>query len=167
MIWQIGCALAQNTATEVVCRFFAGVGGSGCLTLGAGVIADLFPVHQRGKATAIWALGPLMGPVIGPIAGGFIGEEIGWRWAFWIVMIAGGVMALAIELLNQETCAPVIIKRKTAQLSSQLGRNDLRSAYETSTDSASVGTALKHGLMRPILLFCKSPIVLLLSTYMV
>ncbi|OJJ07552.1 hypothetical protein ASPVEDRAFT_178263 [Aspergillus versicolor CBS 583.65] len=166
VVWQIGCALAQNTATEVVCRFFAGVGGSGCLTLGAGVIADLFPVHQRGKATAIWALGPLMGPVIGPIAGGFIGEEIGWRWAFWIVMIAGGVMALAIELLNQETCAPVIIKRKTAQLSSQLGRNDLRSAYETSADSDSVGTALKHGLMRPILLFCKSPIVLLLSTYM-
>ncbi len=131
------------------------------------MIADLFPVHQRGKATAIWALGPLIGPVAGPIAGGFVGEEIGWRWAFWIVMIAGGVMAIAIELLNQETCAPVIIKRKTARLSTELGRNDLRNAYETSADSASVGTALKHGLMRPILLFCKSPIVLLLSTYMV
>lgn len=45
MFWQIGCALATNVETLIVCLFIAGIGGSGPLTLGAGVIADLFPLE--------------------------------------------------------------------------------------------------------------------------
>ncbi|KAL2859510.1 major facilitator superfamily domain-containing protein [Aspergillus pseudodeflectus] len=171
VVWQIGCALAQNIETEIICRFFAGIGGAGCITLGAGVIADLFPIEQRGKATAIWGLGPLMGPVIGPIAGGFIGQEAGWRWSFWVLLIAGGVLSLAIEVLNRETFAPVLIRWKTAKLAKETGRTDLRSAYEQGNgkqgaEPVRVEEALKLGLQRPFHLLVKSPIVLLLSTYM-
>ncbi|KAJ0417286.1 major facilitator superfamily domain-containing protein [Aspergillus carlsbadensis] len=170
VVWQIGCALAQNIETEIICRFLAGIGGAGCITLGAGVIADLFPTEQRGKATAVWGVGPLMGPVIGPIAGGFIGQNAGWRWAFWVLLIAGGVLSLAIEVLNQETFAPVLIRWKTAKLAKETGRTDLRSAYdqENGKDAGPIRVqeALKLGLQRPFLLLVKSPIVLLLSTYM-
>jgi len=166
VVWQIGCALAPNIATLIVCRLFAGIGGAGCLTLGAGVIADLFPVEQRGMATSVWSFGPLIGPVVGPIAGGFVGETIGWRWVFWIILIAGGVMSFGIEFLNQETYAAVLIRRKTERLAKELNRDDLRSAYAPKTNNPSVAAAMKVGLKRPILLFCKSPIVLLLSLYM-
>ncbi|KAL4874982.1 major facilitator superfamily domain-containing protein [Aspergillus karnatakaensis] len=170
VVWQIGCALAQNIETEIICRFFSGVGGAGCITLGAGVIADLFPVEQRGKATAIWGLGPLMGPVVGPIAGGFIGESIGWRWAFWILLIASGVLSVGIEVLNQETFAPVLIRWRVSRLAKETGRTDLRSAYdphqEDRAEPVGVGQALKLGLLRPVLLLVKSPIVFLLSVYM-
>ncbi|KAL3456369.1 major facilitator superfamily domain-containing protein [Aspergillus heterothallicus] len=171
VVWQIGCALAQNIETEIICRFFSGIGGAGCITLGAGVIADLFPVEQRGKATAIWGLGPLIGPVAGPIAGGFIGESIGWRWAFWILLIASGVLSVAIEILNQETFAPVLIRWKTAKLAKETGRTDLRSAYDqdaakNGAEPVRVEQALKQGLLRPFLLLVRSPIVLLLATYM-
>ncbi|KAL5342142.1 major facilitator superfamily domain-containing protein [Aspergillus crustosus] len=166
VVWQIGCALANNIETEIVCRLFAGIGGSGCITLGAGVIADLFPVEQRGKATAIWGMGPLMGPVIGPIAGGFIGQGAGWRWTFWVLLIASAVLAAGVEILNRETYPEVLIKWKTAKLRKELGREDLRSAYETGQESVTVSKALKEGLMRPVLLFVKSPIVFLLATYM-
>jgi MFS family permease len=113
-----------------------------------------------------------MGPVIGPIAGGFIGQEAGWRWAFWVLLIAGGVLSLAIELLNEETFAPVLIKRKIAKLAKETGRTDLRSAYDQENrkqgaDPVRVEDALRVGLQRPFLLLVKSPIVLLLSTYMV
>ena len=30
-VWQIGCALAPNIETLIVCRFFSGVGGAACL----------------------------------------------------------------------------------------------------------------------------------------
>ncbi|KAL2864778.1 MFS transporter [Aspergillus lucknowensis] len=171
VVWQIGCALAQNIETEIICRFFAGIGGAGCITLGAGVIADLFPVEQRGKATAIWGLGPLVGPVVGPIAGGFIGENAGWRWAFWVLLIAGGVLAAAVELLNQETFAPVLIRWKLEKMAKETGRTDLRSAYDgldgnADSGPAAVRQALKLGLLRPLLLLVRSPIILLLSTYM-
>ncbi|KAI9369643.1 major facilitator superfamily domain-containing protein [Aspergillus egyptiacus] len=166
VVWQIGCALAQNIETEIVCRLLAGIGGVGCITLGAGVIADLFPVEERGKATALWGLGPLLGPVAGPIAGGFIGQEAGWRWTFWVLLIAGGVLALGTELLNQETYAPVLIRWKTAKLIKETGRTDLQSVFDQERKPMSATETLKTGLMRPLLLLVKSPIVLLLSTYM-
>jgi MFS family permease len=65
VLWQIGCALAPNIETLIICRMFAGMGGAGCLTLGAGLIADLFPIEQRGLATALWSSGPLFGPIVG------------------------------------------------------------------------------------------------------
>lgn len=166
VVWQIGCALAPNIETLIISRLFAGMGGAGCLTLGAGLIADLFPIEQRGMATALWSCGPLIGPVAGPIAGGFMGETIGWRWVFWVVMITSGVVSFGIELLNRETYAAVLIRRKTARLSKELGRSDLRSAYEPNLERVSVTSAMKVGLKRPILLLVKSPIVLLLALYM-
>lgn len=78
-VWQIGCALAPSVSSLIVFRFFAGIGGSGCLTIGGGVISDLFRREQRGLAMAIYGAGPLLGPVIGPICGGFIAQRAGWR----------------------------------------------------------------------------------------
>lgn len=59
--WQIGCALAPNITALIIFRFFSGVGGSGCLTLGGGVIADIFRPEQRGFAMGMWTIGPLFG----------------------------------------------------------------------------------------------------------
>lgn len=59
--WQIGCALAPNVKALIVFRFFSGVGGSGCLTLGGGVIADIFRPEHRGFAMGMWTIGPLIG----------------------------------------------------------------------------------------------------------
>jgi MFS family permease len=59
--WQIGCALAPNVSSLIVFRFFSGVGGAGCLTIGGGVIGDLFRPEQRGFAMGMWTIGPLFG----------------------------------------------------------------------------------------------------------
>lgn len=166
IVWQIGCALAPNITTLIVFRLLAGIGGSGCITLGAGVIADLFPIEQRAVATSIWGIGPLMGPVIGPIAGGFLGQAVGWRWVFWVLLITGGVMQVGIEILNRETYASVVIRWKTARLAKELGRTDLRSAYELDNQKTSSAEVLQQSLKRPMLLLFKSPIVFLLSMYM-
>ncbi|XWX02280.1 hypothetical protein V2A60_010316 [Cordyceps javanica] len=166
VVWQIGCALARNVETLIVCRLLSGIGGSACLTLGAGVIADLFSVRQRGQATALWAMGPLIGPVVGPIAGGFLGEAAGWRWVFWLLLIAGGVLSLVVDLVNRETYAPVLLRRKTKALAKELGRSDLRSALEPGSEQISAARTIRKGMWRPLLLLSKSVIVLLLSIYM-
>ncbi|PTB41754.1 hypothetical protein M441DRAFT_68771 [Trichoderma asperellum CBS 433.97] len=166
VIWQIGCAKAPNIASLIVFRLLSGVGGSGCLTLGAGVIADLFPIESRGLATSVWSMGPLLGPVVGPICGGFISETVGWRWVFWVLLIVGGITSAGIEILNRETYAPILIEWKTKQLAKELGRNDVHSAYAKLGADTSILAKLRMGMERPILLFCKSPIVFLLSTYL-
>jgi hypothetical protein len=53
------------------------------------------------------------------------------------------------------------------RLSKELDRTDLQSAYDVDREPLSNAQVLKRSLIRPALLLCKSPIVLLLSTYMV
>lgn len=59
--FSLGCALAPNLGGLIVMRFFAGLGGSACLTIGTGVIADMFVPQERGKAVAMYSIGILFG----------------------------------------------------------------------------------------------------------
>ncbi|KAI0538954.1 major facilitator superfamily domain-containing protein [Xylaria digitata] len=113
-LWQVGCALAPNIASLLVFRFFAGLSGSPCLSIGGGIVSDLFDSNERGIATAVFALGPLVGPVIGPIIGGFLSQAAGWRWIFWFLVIVCSLTALLQVFLSRETNLRVISARKHA-----------------------------------------------------
>jgi multidrug resistance protein len=86
-IFAIACALAKDLGQLIAFRFLNGIAGVAVLTIGAGSIADMMPVEKRGKAMAIWAMGPLVGPVVGPLGGGFLTQAKGWRWVFWLLAI--------------------------------------------------------------------------------
>jgi MFS family permease len=40
--------------------------GVAVITCGGGSISDMLPPEKRGRAMAIWSVGPILGPVIGP-----------------------------------------------------------------------------------------------------
>ncbi|KAI1747785.1 synaptic vesicle transporter [Xylaria castorea] len=113
-IWQLACALAPNITSLLVFRLFAGLGGSACLSIGGGIVSDLFDSNERGVATAVFALGPLLGPVIGPIIGGFLSQASGWRWVFWLLLIIGSLTALLQIFASRETNLRLILARKRA-----------------------------------------------------
>lgn len=161
--FQLACARAHGTNELIVYRFLAGIGGSGPLALGGGVIADVFPPETRGIAVAIYSLGPLIGPVIGPICGGFVAEYAGWRWIFYILLILGAITTILSFLFLQETNASVILQRRTVKLRKDLQRSDLKSAYDSGLSSSET---IKQALIRPLKLLFTSPIVLLMSSYM-
>ncbi|KAF4540658.1 MFS general substrate transporter [Lasiodiplodia theobromae] len=58
-----------------------------------------------------------MGPVIGPLVGGFLGEIEGWRWIQGVMTIFSGVVWIFVSLAVPETYAPVLLKRRAADLS--------------------------------------------------
>lgn len=165
-VFQIGCALAPNLPALIIFRFLTGIGGSGCITIGGGVIADLFQPDQRGLATAMFSLGPLFGPIIGPIAGGFVGQLVGWRWVFWILLIAGSVVTAGIECLTTETNHRVLMQRKVIRLQKELIRPELRSCYDNGGERHPPGQILINGFLRPLKMIFRSPIIFLLSLYM-
>ncbi|KAK3358220.1 major facilitator superfamily domain-containing protein [Lasiosphaeria hispida] len=168
-VWQIGCALAPSIESLLVFRFFSGIGGAGCLTLGAGVIADVFRTDERGFAIGIYTIGPLLGPTIGPLLGGFLSQTIGWRWDFWIVFIVAVIIVGLTEIFNSETNPRVLMHRKVARLRKELGRDDLRSCYDlavTDVDHKSPTRILMNGLVRPTKMLFLSPLVFFLSLYM-
>ncbi|KAK3987503.1 fluconazole resistance protein 1 [Cladorrhinum sp. PSN332] len=162
----IGCALAPNMAALIAFRFLAGIGGAGCLTLGAGIIADVFRTDERGFAIGIYTLGPLIGPTVGPILGGFIAETIGWRWDFWLVLIIGSTVTALTEVVNKETNPRVLIERKLERLQKETGRTGLRSCYEKpGTEKFSRRQVLVNGLVRPTKMLFLSPLVFFISLY--
>ncbi|KAK0738860.1 major facilitator superfamily domain-containing protein [Schizothecium vesticola] len=165
-VWQIGCALAPSIEILIVFRFFSGIGGAGCLTLGAGVIADVFRTDERGFAMGIYTLGPLLGPTLGPLIGGFVSQSIGWRWDFWIVFIVGTVIVLMTEIFIVETNPHVLMARKVKRLQKELGRPELRSCYVTDATPKSHTAILINGLVRPTKMLFLSPLVFSLSLYM-
>ncbi|TGO13042.1 hypothetical protein BTUL_0078g00510 [Botrytis tulipae] len=165
VIWQAGCAVAPNIGCLIAFRFLAGLGGAGCMTLNGGIIADLFVPEERGAANALAAIGVIFGPVIGPIFGAFIGQRAGWRWIFWVLCCLSGVITIVIQIFNKESYAPVIIARKTAKLSKELGRKDLRSCYDVD-EVETKPEKFQREFTRPLRMLFLSPVIALFCTYM-
>jgi multidrug resistance protein len=164
----LGCALAPNLGGLIAMRFLAGFGGSACLTIGTGVIADLFVPAQRGKAVAIYSMGVLFGPILGPICGGFIAQRAGWRWDMWVVLIVACLLTIGLIFFNTETYHAVLLENKTKKLRKDLNRPELQNIMTYDKDAAAKSplAILKNGITRPLKMLTRSPIVLLCSLYM-
>ncbi|RAH87139.1 MFS general substrate transporter [Aspergillus japonicus CBS 114.51] len=163
VLFQIGCALAPSIRALIGFRLLTGIGGSACLATGGGVVSDLFVAEERGLAMSIYQAGPLFGPVLGPICGGFIAEGAGWRWVFWVLVIAGGTLTSLAVIFNRETNPTVLIRRKTARLQKALGRSDLRSWFDVQGDKLKL--PLSRRLSMPLQLLFRSPIVSMIAVY--
>lgn len=59
----LGCALSKNVAMFIVFRFICGCAASGPMSVGGGTVADVTSQDERGKAMALFSVGPLLGPV--------------------------------------------------------------------------------------------------------
>lgn len=164
----LGCALAPNLGGLIAMRFLAGFGGSACLTIGTGVIADIFVPAQRGKAVALYSMGILFGPILGPICGGFIAQRAGWRWDMWVVLIVGVLLTTGLIFFNTETYHAFLLERKTRKLRTELNRPELQNimTYDKDVASRTPLKILQHGITRPLKMLTKSPIVLFCSLYM-
>ncbi|KAH9909069.1 putative MFS transporter [Xylariomycetidae sp. FL2044] len=157
-----GCAFSTNTAMFLVFRFICGTAASGPMTIGGGTIADITPQAQRGKATALFAVGPLLGPVLGPIIGGFVTETVGWRWTFRIILILSGLIGVTTLLFMRETNWATLLLRKTVRLREETGNDQLVSKL---AQKETPREAILRAIKRPLKLLIFSPMVLLISLY--
>ncbi|RSM11747.1 hypothetical protein CDV31_006621 [Fusarium ambrosium] len=157
-----GCAFSTNTGMFLAFRLLGGCAASGPMSVGGGSIADLYPAHERGKAMALFSMGPLIGPVIGPIIGGFVSQHIGWRWTFRLILIVAGVILVATVVFVGETNAAVLIRHKTERLRKETGNEKLVPKYDRAETPKQM---LLRAIVRPIKMLIFSPIVLLMSLY--
>ena len=89
---------APDLTTLIVARIFQGLGGGPIIPLSQAILWEIFPIHQRGMAMAVWGVGFILGPILGPTVGGYLADEWSWRWIFYInlpVGILGFVLASA------------------------------------------------------------------------
>jgi MFS transporter, DHA2 family, multidrug resistance protein len=83
------CGMAQSLAQIVFFRLLQGIFGAALVPLSQAIMLDAYPLHERGKAMAIWGLGVMVGPVAGPTLGGWLTDVASWRWTFYINLPVG------------------------------------------------------------------------------
>lgn len=163
--FNIGCALAQNTAQMCVFRLLSGMGSCAPISIGAGVIGDLFDNRERGKAMSIYSLGPTMGPCISALIAGFIVQGANWRWCFWVLVIFNAVIGVYGVLCLEETYPPELLKRKAKKLRKLTGNQNLHSIHEIATGET-VFDKFYTNLTRPIVMLFTHPMVFGLGVFM-
>ncbi|RPB02471.1 MFS general substrate transporter [Choiromyces venosus 120613-1] len=97
------CAISTNISMLVVFRIASGGAASSAQAVGAGTIADIWQVSERGKAMGWFYLGPLCGPLLGPILGGILTEEFGWKGTQWFLAFFGLVLFFGMLFCLPET----------------------------------------------------------------
>ncbi|MCJ1310490.1 hypothetical protein MMC25_004154 [Agyrium rufum] len=165
LIWNTACGFAHTEGELFAFRLLTGLGASAPLAVGGGMIADLWSDEQRGRALAIYTLGPLCGPALGPIVGGFIAEYTTWRWVFWSASIADLVFQALANSFLRETYAPKILQIKARKL--QKSANSAMK-YHTEFDDPgkSLSMLLRLNLVRPVKMLSSQVIIQVLSIYM-
>ncbi|RME68778.1 MAG: MFS transporter, partial [Alphaproteobacteria bacterium] len=96
------CGLAQNFWQLFLARLGVGVGEAGGVAPAYSLISDYFPPHQRARAMAAYSFGIPIGSALGIVFGGFIASTIDWRMAFFLVGLAGLVLAPVFRLALRE-----------------------------------------------------------------
>ncbi|KAK9242802.1 major facilitator superfamily domain-containing protein [Lipomyces tetrasporus] len=163
LFFNLGCGFAQNSAQLIVCRFFAGLGGSAPLVIGAGVLADCWRPEERGTAISLFTMVTLLGPTIGPIVGGFITQYSNWRWIFYSLTIADAVIQVFSFLVLRETYAPKLLGDKARALRAETGNDALYTKWEKGGRSMKI--ILRTALARPFIFLFTQPICQMLTLY--
>ncbi|CAG8678427.1 9867_t:CDS:2, partial [Scutellospora calospora] len=89
IISTIICAVAKSIWLLMIMRAIQACGSSAVLSIGAGIISDIYDPIERGNAYGIFYLAYWIGPFLGPMCGGYLTEFLGWRWMFWFLAIYG------------------------------------------------------------------------------
>lgn len=100
-IFLAGSILAGFAATMpwmIAFRLIQGVGAAAIQPLALIIIADYYPLSERGKVqgylASVWAVSAVLGPMVG----GLLIKHLSWSWIFWInipigLAAAAGFMA--------------------------------------------------------------------------
>jgi MFS transporter, Spinster family, sphingosine-1-phosphate transporter len=97
LIWSlatIACAFAESYWHLLAARSMVGLGEAAYGTVGAALLATLFPRRMRSTVLGAFLAAGMLGSVLGVILGGVIAEHWGWQAGFGAVGVPGLLLAL-------------------------------------------------------------------------
>lgn len=90
----ISCVFTRNYGQLMTARAAVGLGEAGYGSVGAALIASIFPARMRATLLAAFFASASIGSVLGVMLGGIIAARWGWQAAFGVVGVPGLVLAL-------------------------------------------------------------------------
>ena len=73
----------------VLARVIQAIGAAGAMANSQGIIAEVFPANERGRALGITGTFVALGSLVGPPLGGFIVDATSWKYIFLINLPIG------------------------------------------------------------------------------
>jgi len=98
IVWSIAtiaCAFTESYGQLLGARAVVGLGEAAYGTVGAALIASLFPPRMRSTVLGAFLFAGILGSVVGVMLGGVIAERWGWQAGFGAVGIPGLFLAIA------------------------------------------------------------------------
>jgi len=90
----------------LACRFLQGIGGAMLYGTAVGIIAELYPPGERGRAIGINVMAVYGGMTLGPFIGGLLTQFFGWRSIFFVTVLLGCIVLCNVRkfppLLNEQ-----------------------------------------------------------------
>ncbi|KAG1842313.1 major facilitator superfamily domain-containing protein [Suillus tomentosus] len=105
-IGSCGVAMSNSLRSLLFWQFIQTFGCSGGLSLGAGVIGDIYKLEERGIGIGIFLGATLFGFAVAPFLGGVAAQYWSWRKLHYSLAVWGLLELLLIYILLPETSHP-------------------------------------------------------------
>jgi len=97
------CGLSDSLPFLVISRIIQALGASMTMANSSGIVTEIFPVKERGKALGFIGTFVSLGSITGPSFGGIIISSLGWEYIFWINVPIGLIsISLAWRILPKD-----------------------------------------------------------------
>lgn len=88
------CGVPGSLPLLLVSRVIQAIGASMTMATGNGIITEIFPIAERGRALGLIGSFVSLGAIAGPGIGGVILSHFGWSYIFWINVPVGMITLL-------------------------------------------------------------------------
>jgi len=105
-IGSLMCGISNSLDFLVISRVLQGLGAAGTMSTSQGIITQVFPGNERGRALGITGTFVALGTMIGPPLGGFIVSTLSWSFIF-LINIPIGILTfiMATKILPKTNTA--------------------------------------------------------------
>jgi len=140
------CGITHSLPILVLARVIQAVGASACMANSQGIITEVFPSNERGKALGITGTFVALGALVGPPLGGFIVDATSWEYIFLINVPIGLItLFFALRILPKG-------ERKVAEKLDGLGA--VLFVFAIVPLFVALGEGQVIGFTQPIILIC-------------
>ncbi len=101
------CAAAPSAGVFIAARIVAGVGATGMIATGLGLVASTPGSHKhQARTSTAWSASMGAGIAVGPVLAGLFDELDGWRWFYALLALGGAATWAGTRTLAPTTDAP-------------------------------------------------------------
>ncbi|KAL9561481.1 hypothetical protein ACKAV7_014328 [Fusarium commune] len=165
----LGCAVTESYVGMMVSRLITGNGAAVFATLTGGVVSDMYHKEDRNTPMALYSMTIMVGASLGPLVSGSVVDLLGWRWIFFIQLIAIGITTAVLLFLFRETRSNVLLRRKCFALNATPFKTSAGTViiFAPATKECLVIeiSMVWRGFAFPLRLLSKEPIVFCMSLW--